>query len=422
MKKFSFKSKKGVLLQNTLMLYILTFSTYILSFIVVPYQTRVLTEDLYGSLIGASAAIILYFQLVIDFGFLLSATEEVSKHRDDRKKLCTILTSVTIAKLFLAAISFVILFVLCQFIPDWKEKELFLYLTFAATFFASMMPDYLYRGIEKMTAVTVRTVAIKVFFTLGIFVLFKKPEQAWIIPTLNILGNGAALIAAIFHIKKSFGIGFIAVRPSDIFHELKRSSTFFFSRIATTAYTALNTILLDIIGSKSAISYYSSSNQLINTGKSALSPISDSMYPYMAKNRDFKLVKKVLLVFEPIIFVFCTVVFIWACPLCEMFFGEGFYETGYVLRAMLPVGVIVLPSYIFGFPTLTPMGLTKHANYSTIVGSIFHFSILATLFFTGTMNAITLAASVSLTEGLILFYRIVVIVKNKHLMSKQEDN
>ena len=59
------------------MLYALTFSTYALNLIVVPYQTRVLGPDKYG-LIGIAAAIVVYVQLVIDFGFLLSATEDVS--------------------------------------------------------------------------------------------------------------------------------------------------------------------------------------------------------------------------------------------------------------------------------------------------------------------------------------------------------
>ncbi len=78
---------------------------------------------------------------------------------------------------------------------------------------------------------------------------------------------------------------------------LKRSSTFFYSRIATTAYSALNTVILDMISASGAtVGYYSSADRLITTGRSALSPISDSLYPYMVKNRDFKLVRKILLI------------------------------------------------------------------------------------------------------------------------------
>ena len=140
----------------------------------------------------------------------------------------------------------------------------------------------------------------------------------------------------------------------------------------------------------------------------------------MAKNKDFNLVKKVLLIFEPVIFVFCAVVFIFAEPLCGWFFGKDFAQAGLVLRAMLPIGVIILPSYILGFPTLTAMGISKHANYSTIVGSVFHICVLSLLFLTDNLGMISLAVSVSVTEAVILLYRIIVIIKNKHLMTKAE--
>ncbi len=421
MKKINFKSSKGVLLKNTFMLYILQFSTYLIALLVAPYQTRVLGTEIFGGVLEASAAIIVYFQLIIDFGFLLSATEEVSRERQNKEKLSRIMTSVTWCKFLLAAVSFVVLFILCQTIPAWKQKEVFLYLTFAATFLNSMMPDYLYRGLESMTAITIRTVIIKVFFAAAMLIFLRRPDQVWIIPLLNIIGNGIAMIVAYIHVNKQFGIKFAAVKVKEVFGEMWRSSTFFFSRIATTAYTALNTIILDIITQSGAqTGYYTSANKLITAGKNGLSPIADSMYPYMAKNKDFKLVKKVLLVFEPVIFLFCAVVFIFAEPLCGWFFGADFAQAGLVLRAMLPVGVIVLPSYILGFPTLTAMGISKHANYSTIVGSVFHIAVLSILFFTGNLGMISLAASVSVTEAVILLYRIIVIIKNKHLMSNTE--
>lgn len=411
---------KGTLLKNTAMLYILQFSTYILSFLVTPYETRVLGKEIYGYL-GAATSIMVYFQLVIDFGFLLSATEEVSRSRHDRVALCRILTSVTLCKLALAAVSLVVLVWLCQIIPAWEQKRTLLLLTFFATFLTSMMPDYLYRGVEQMSAITIRTVLIRVFFTCSIFFFLKKPEDICIVPILNIIGNGVALVFAYLHLTRKLNIRFCPVRQHEVFGAFRRSSTFFYSRIATTAYTALNTVILDIISSGgAATSYYTSANNLITAGKNGLTPISDSLYPYMARHRDFKLVKKVLLIIEPIIVAFCVVVFIWAEPLCGWFFGAEFVPAGQVLRTMLPVGIVVLPSYILGFPTLTAMGLSKYANYSVIAGSVLHVCILALLFITNSLNMMSLGCTVSITETAILLYRIVVIVKNRHLMKPSE--
>ena len=197
--------KRGVLLKNTVMLYILQFSTYLLSFIVVPYETRVLGPTIYGKL-GVAMAIMVYFQLVIDFGFILSATEDVSRNREDNGYLRNIFTSVTWAKLMLTAVSFAVLLVLCRAVPSWRESTLFFTLFFGATAINSLIPDYLYRGLEDMTAITVRTVLIKLFFTGMIFILLKTPEQLCVIPALNIAGNLAALLGVYLHLSKKFNI------------------------------------------------------------------------------------------------------------------------------------------------------------------------------------------------------------------------
>ena len=83
MKLPSIEKKDRQLLSNTVMLYIMQFSTYLFSFITVPYLTRVLGVQLYGK-IGVAVANMAYFQLLMDFGFLLSATEDISAHREDR--------------------------------------------------------------------------------------------------------------------------------------------------------------------------------------------------------------------------------------------------------------------------------------------------------------------------------------------------
>lgn len=422
MRRFRLKENHGALLKNTAMLAILQLSTYVLALVVVPYQTRVLGPEVYG-ILGAATAVMVYFQLIIDFGFLLSSTEDVASHRDDKNYLRRLLTAVTICKIGLAVVSGVILLVLCQVIGAWEGRTGLFLLFYLSTVCTSLMPDYMYRGLEKMTAITVRTVAIRTFFTVCIFVFLKGPQDLYIIPVLNIIGNGIAMILAYVDLARRFEIRFACVGRGEVFAQIKRSSVFFLSRIATTAYTSLNTIILDMItASGGATGYYTAADKLITTGRNVLSPISDSMYPYMARNRDFKLVKKVLLVALPPITLFCAACFIWAEPLCRFFLGPEFGPAGTVLRAMLPVGVVTLPNYILGFPTLGAMGLSKYANYSVVFGSVLHVCNLLILFLTGNVNMVTLAILVSVAESAILIFRIVVIVRNRHLMRPVEES
>lgn len=100
--------RKRVLFSNTIMLYILVFSSYFFAFISIPYQTRILGPEYFGR-IGFSMAFMSFFRLIIDFGFILSATEEVSKNRDNVFILSKIVTAVNIIKGFLMIISLIII-------------------------------------------------------------------------------------------------------------------------------------------------------------------------------------------------------------------------------------------------------------------------------------------------------------------------
>ena len=422
------ENKKKVFFKNTVMLYILQFSTYLFSFITVPYQTRVLGPDVY-SYLGVATSLMVYFQLIMDFGFILSATEEVSQFREDKARLGKIYTSVNILKIGLAALSLGILLVVCNVIPKFQgHMELYL-LYFAAYVINAFLPDFLYRGLEQMTAITYRTVVVKALFTLLIFVFLKKPEDYIIVPVLLAVGTLVAVIWANLDVQLHLKIHFARITFSDLKNSAGRSAFFFLSRIASTVFTATNTVLL---GASSAVNdtvtgFYSAADKLMTTGKSAISPLSDSAYPYMVKNRDFRLVKKILLIFEPIIIIGSIGIFIFADPLCGLLFGKDFitlsppdvtYTTGDVLRAMMPIAVVILPSYLLGFPTLGAMGLSKQVNYSTIFGTVLHLINMGVLYGFGLINAVTLAILMSIAETSILIFRIIVILRHRDMFNK----
>ena len=404
------------------MLYILQFSSYVFSLVTVPYQTRVLGPVIYGKL-GFATAMMVYFQLFIDFGFLLSATEDVSKNREDRNFLSKVFTSVTCGKLFLSFISAVALLILCLAVPGWKEDIGLYFLFLLAAVINSFLPDYLYRGMEQMTIITVRTVAIKLFFTIMIFLFLKSPSDYYVVPLLNIIGNFLAVACTLIDLARHIGVRFCKVSGRDIWYSFRRSSTFFYSRIAGTIYTAGNTILLQAIYPGSAtIGYYSSADKVITTAKNGLSPISDSLYPYMVKNKDFKLIKKILVICMPIILVGCLVVGIWAEPICRIVFGSEFTDTAGILQRLLPIVAVTLPSYILGFPTMSPVGLAKYANYSVVFSASVHVLQIVFLFLSNHFNVYNLCTATSITAIAELAFRIVVIYKNRHLYKERVPN
>ncbi len=414
-------NNKRILIKNTAMLYILRFSTYFFSFISVPYQTRVMGAEVYGR-IGVATALMMYFELFLDFGFILSATEAVARNRDNKAQLKKIYTSVTVLKLIFSIISFVILLGGAIAFPKYKS-DIILYLLFLiGTIINSFLPDFLYRGLEDMSSITYRTVFTKAFFTVLIFVFLRSKEDYIVVPILLLCGNLFAVLWSMYDVKRRFDISFCRVDKKNLGHYFKNSRAFFLSRIISTFYSATNTLILNYINPiGGTVGHYTAAYKLVSTGQSALSPISDSVYPYMIKNKDFKLIKKILMYFMPVIILGCTVAFIFAEPLCVIIFGEEFAGAAPILRAMLPAAVLTLPDYLLGFPTLGAMGMAKHANISIYVSSLLHICNLLLILLANNLTAVSLAALVSLATAVEVAYRAIVVWRNRDNLRKKDE-
>lgn len=403
--------KSKSLLHNTIMLYILTFSNYLFNFITIPYQTRVLGPVFYGKL-NFAAAFTAYFQVLIDFGFILSGTEAVARNREDRVTLSRIYTSITYAKFLLIVISLIIMIPIIIMVPQVKENTNIVLLYFATYCVMAIFPDYLYRGMEDMKTITIRSVLIKMFFTLLVFFFVKSPADYYYIPLLTLAGNSVAILVTVCHVKKSFGVCFVRIRCKDIGDQLKSSSFFFYSRVASTVYSATNTFIMGMIYGTAApiVGLFSSANKLISTGKQAMTPITDSLYPYMVNHKDFKIVRKVLCIFMPLITIGCIVTGVFARPICILLFGEQFSGAALYVQLLLLTLWCSFPGMLLGFPVMSPLGLSRYVNISNIVGACVQIFLLALCMASKRLNVLTICVATCITEVVTLVYRIGIIV------------
>jgi O-antigen/teichoic acid export membrane protein len=414
--------KNKTLINNTIMLYILTFSNYFFGFITIPYQTRILGPEYFGKL-GFATAVSIYFQLILDFGFILSATADVAKHKDNRENLSKIMTAVTISKIFLAIVSLLLLLIFCAIVPQLRNDVWLYILFFIYVVINSMLPDYLYRGLEKMKIITYRTVAVKLFFTIMIFIFLKERSQYYLVPILNIIGSVGAVFIVYFHVLRKLKIKFIKIDFTFIWETFVKSSFYFLSRIATSIYDASNTFILGFIyPTGNIVGYFTSANKLVATARGGFAPIADSLYPYMIKNKNYKLLNKILVLCLPLIIIGCIIIGIFAESICVMLFGQEFRDATPILRLLLPLIVLALPNYLLGFPTLSPLGLAKYANISTIFGAIIQIIGLTCMYLFGILNVYNICILTCITESCVLLIRLWVIITKDKLLVNQKNN
>lgn len=413
------ENNKKTLAVNTIMLYVLTFANYFFSFMTVPYQTRVLGPEVYGVL-GFAFATMTYFQLVMDFGFTLSGTAEIARIKENKRKLAVVLESIIISKLILFLCCAMVMLVLCNLISQFTKNKIVFWICLLYTFMNTLIPDFLYRGMEEMKPITYRTIVVKFIFTIGVFITVKKQDDYMWVPIMYLIGSFFAVIVAYIDVKKRFCIKLVRISINDVILRIKESFPFFVSRIASTLYGATNTVLLGIkYSGQSVVGYYTSADKVVSLARSGSSPIADSLYPYLITHKDFKLVKKILCILMPIILCGATILFIFAPGICSMVFGKGYESVAVPLRCLIPVIVIILPSYILGFPMMTPLGIAKYANLAVVIGAIIQIVLLLALWILGFLNIVSICISTSVTEIFVFSFRAIIvwrtIKKNKFL-------
>ncbi|MFL0115811.1 oligosaccharide flippase family protein, partial [Tenacibaculum maritimum] len=127
------------LLANLGYLTVIKVFNLILPLIVFPYLLQTLGSQKYGLVIFAES-IVVYLVIFISFGFALSGTKEISIHRDNKKKVNEIVSSVYIIKGVIFLISTFCFFIFSSFFLKYKEHQLLFFITMHLALYEFLFP------------------------------------------------------------------------------------------------------------------------------------------------------------------------------------------------------------------------------------------------------------------------------------------
>jgi len=193
---------------NFFSLSVLQALNYILPLITLPYLVRILGPEKYG-LISFAQAFIGYFVVLTDYGFGLSATREISIHRENKEKVSEIFSSVMIIKFFLGVLSFIILGLVLAFVPKFGNDWLIYIFTFGMVLGNILFPVWFFQGMEKMKWITILNVISRVIFTICIFIFIHNEADYINVALINSLGYLVAGIISLWVVFKNFKVKFI---------------------------------------------------------------------------------------------------------------------------------------------------------------------------------------------------------------------
>ncbi len=406
--------KKNVI-KNVISLYGLSIAKIVFPLLTLPYLTRVLSVETYG-VVSYVKSVMVYGQLIVDFGFLLSATKDIVSVRENHEKISKVAGEVFLAQFIVAILGFFIMLVLAFSLPILRENFIFFLLSYIPVFLSIFLFEYIFRGIEQMQIVTFWFALMRGTSTALTFVFVHNDLGIIWIPIIDTIGTLLAVILVIYQLKKRH----VLIKRSSLRAGIRRlgeSSVYFISQISTSAFGALITIFIGAFCSEADVAYWSLCSTLINAVQAMYNPIFTGIYPEMVKTKSINLIKRVMKIFTPILIVGCAFTIVCSKYVLLIIGGEKYVPATPLLISLTPLLGLSFPAMLLGWPTLGSIGKEKQVTITTIVAALVQTGGLLLLLPINQFGLVQVAIVRSVSELILLASRFYMTQKYKKCFS-----
>lgn len=275
----------SVVLRNFGALSVLQVGTYLAPLLLVPYLTRVLGIELFGSWMFAMAFVI-FARICVSYGFDLTATKQVAVASDSMCRLSELLADVVAVRLLIWLLCFVLIMCVSLLSNQIAEVRPLIVIAFFILPGEAIFPVWLFQGMETMGAITLIRLGTKLANLSLVLAFVKGPDDILLVPlieaTTMMAGGLIALVLAI----RRFGLRLVWPSPRRVETQLRDGGPIFVATLAVQFYTTLNMIVLGFIVGPAAVGAYAIAEKIYSALRGLLGPFVQAVFPAMARLHD----------------------------------------------------------------------------------------------------------------------------------------
>lgn len=398
--------KHNTFYKNTLWQYGLQILKYLFPLLLIPYLTRILGTEGY-----AVYAYVLSFmgvvQTIADFGFTLSGTKKVVDLRGDTAALSRLVGAITVARLMLLCGLFFCVMVVTRFIPIMAENTVYVIWAFFATAGRTVLPDFIFQGNERMGPLTTRYFASKGVQVALTILLVRGPGDLILVAVADVLSEIVDIAWSYRAQKRMFGVGIARPTFKESFEELRVSAIYCVSNVSSSLFSGFTTVIIGLaITSKTDIAFWSLTLTTVNAVQSLYTPIANSLYPHMIKNRDFGFARKLALVALPVLVLGIVAYCALSKPIMLVLGGPEYVGGAHVMWMISPIFIFSFYGILIGWPVLGAMGHVKELTVSTLFTGIVNVVSLLALYLAGLITLDVICVARWGCDALLLLIRV----------------
>lgn len=366
--------KKQSIKLNFVMNIILTVSQVIFPLITFRYVAEILHPAGTG-IVGFATSVVAYFALFAQLGIPTYGVRATAQVRDDKEELSRVVQELVIINLVMSVLVYLVFIASLVVVPKFAENRALMIVTSTTIIFNAIGMEWLYKGLEQYSYITMRSIAFKFIAVILMFLMIKNENDTVMYAAISIFAGSASNILNLFHARK-----YIIMRPVGKYRfgrHIKPIIVFFAMSCATTIYTNLDTVMLGFMKSDTDVGYYNAAVKI----KSVLLGVVTSLGTVLLPRASYYVEQKLMDEFYRVAKKAIHFVFLISFPMTVyfMFFAkEGiFFLSGDAyggsitpMQIIMPTLVLIGLTNIMGIQMLVPLGGEKIVLCSEIVGAV----------------------------------------------------
>ena len=338
------------------------------------YVSRILLPTGTGK-VALATSVIAYFSMFAQLGIPTYGVRACAKVREDREKLTRTVHELLGINLVMDLIAYALLAVALVAVPKLAEERTLYCVVSVTIFLNSIGMEWLYKGLEQYTYITVRSIAFKIIALIAMFLMIHEESDYVIYGGISIFASSASNLLNFFHAGKY--IEFRRPAGCDWKRHLRPVMIFFAMACAATIYTNLDALMLGFMKTDADVGYYNAAVKVKGILVSIVTALGAVMLPrsawYVENGRmeDFRRMTRKALGFVMLLAGAMAVYFAIYAEECILFLsGEAYMPAVTPMRIIMPTVLLIGLTNIMGIQTLVPLGKEKVVLKSEIAGAV----------------------------------------------------
>lgn len=412
-------------LKNSLWLYSSQFINLIFPILTLPYISRVLEPEGYG-LFAYALTIVIYFQIIVDFGFNYVGTKKIATiNLDDKQAVNIVFSTVFWLKLILFVISFIFIVALAFFNIESLDPKILLILSMIplSTIFNN---NWFFQGISKMKFIAITNIALKIFSLILIFLIINSNDDLYLyafIFGLSYFNTGVIhMVIILKHIKlKLVKISLLELKLS-----FKENLDVFYTNFLSAFFSGFGILYFGYtLDDSTQLGGYQIVSKIPVIMLSIYLPISQVLFPVFSKKFNLTEPDTIDLRGFKIIFIAVTllaitigcIIYYIRTDLINFIFGYMYVEFSFLLLPLLVWFVFSIFNNLLGVQLLISRGYNKEYRNAFVISSI--SLILFTVIFINLFDLLGIALGALFSEiflSVLLVFQVGKTIKGKRII------